>query len=588
MKAVYPKPIDISRFLGLNESIGESEVRIGEAVDMKNFRITNNYKLQKRSGYVAQFTALGTGSLNGMWHGIIDGTEMIVFSYATKLYKWTMSDSPVEIGAITNAFARFFLFSDTLYIINGADFKSYDGTTYQDVDPYIPTVAIEAPPAGGGTLYEEINLLTGKKKQTFVGDGAETTYQLAETGIDATTIILDIDGTSKTEDTHFTVNRTNGTIDFSAGTSPHGAPANEAEVTIQWEKVASGHADLVKKNTCFLLFGVGNDTNVFLWGNPAYPNRRMRSGTLLPNYWPVNNFTLIGSDEFAITDIVPQYDTMVIFKEDRTYFSSPEYSSATEKYEYVVYPLNDSVGNAAEGQAQLLDNNPVTLHQGSIRMWQASQVRDERNVVTISDRIMNSLSSVDLSAAVTVDFQKKKEFWVNIGSDVFVYNYGNDTFYKYDNISADCFLEADGELYFGSAGTIFKFDDDEYDDPDGAVEAKWESGFTDFGIGHLRKNSRKLWITINPENRVLADVTFRTDRKAVNKEVTAKYAFASFEDVDFSNYSFSTSRALQPFRFKMRAKKYAYIQFVISNDTANTSLTVLSLKVLAEATGEIK
>jgi hypothetical protein len=45
-----PKPFEIEKFLGVNESVGETQIKIGESVFQRNFRITNNYKAQKRNG----------------------------------------------------------------------------------------------------------------------------------------------------------------------------------------------------------------------------------------------------------------------------------------------------------------------------------------------------------------------------------------------------------------------------------------------------------------------------------------------------------------------------------------------------------
>ena len=53
----------------------------------------------------------------------------------------------VNIGTMTDAPTRGFFFRNVdddpkLYFMNGVEFKEWDGTTFQDVDAYIPTVAI--------------------------------------------------------------------------------------------------------------------------------------------------------------------------------------------------------------------------------------------------------------------------------------------------------------------------------------------------------------------------------------------------------------------------------------------------------------
>ena len=118
-------------------------------------------------------------------------------------------------------------FADKIYLQNGEDYKVWYGTgLFTDVSEsaYIPLVYINTPPAGGGTAFDEINLLTPKKHQQFDGDGVASTYQLAETNIDSIDQVY-VDGVLKTVTTDYTVNLTNGTVlpvtpaNFTSGTN---------------------------------------------------------------------------------------------------------------------------------------------------------------------------------------------------------------------------------------------------------------------------------------------------------------------------------------------------------------------------------
>lgn len=589
-----PPPIEISRFLGLNESVGETEIRLGESVRQVNFRITQDYKAEKRTGHNTFIDYENSKDVQGLWYGTIASKEVLISVNDGKVYEYNFStETNTQIGTLTDGKTSIFYFQSKLYFLNGTDYKEYDGTTFQDVDAYVPTVVIGTNPATSeGSNYESVNLLTGAKKQQFIGDGVTTEYQLAETNIDADTVLAWVNGATKTEDTDFTVNRATGKTTWTT------APLEDDDVYFQWVKTESGNADLVKKNRFFLISGPGNDTAIFLWGNPDYPNRRSWSGTLKANYFPTTNFTLIGSNQYAITDIKPQYNRQIIFKEDRTHYSYPEFSSTTGTYDYPVYDLNEKVGNIAYNGVQIIKNSPVSLHGQSLWLWSNTNVEDERNAEVISERIRKSLSSLDLSQAVTFDYQNEKEYWLNIGDTVYIWNYGNDTFYTYDNIQAMCFINVNGVVYFGTNGTVERFGKlllndagNMYLDDNGTeITAELELGFTDLGVNHLLKNSRKMWVTIQPYSNTSLKLLWETDRKALSEEKAIEISFKlmDYGDIDYGDWSYETNRNPQPYRKKIRAKKYTYIKFIFKNEELNEQLVILSVKIESEANSEVK
>lgn len=590
-----PKPIECNAFLGLNEAYGDTEVRLGEAIYMRNFNITNNMKLRKREGFTRFVTGVTDKPIQGMWHGLLGASTLLIFCYNAKVYKYNMSitdtdvtladlianGTVVEVGSITDAPTSIFYFESKLYFFNGTDYKQYDGTTYADVTPYVPTVYINAPPTGGGTAFEQINLLTGQKKQTFVGDGVATEYTLVESGITSVDSVK-VNGVTKALTTDYTVNLITGKVTFTAGS----IPADEAEVEILWTKATSGHADLVKKNKYAMLHGIGNDTNIFVWGNSSFKNRLTFSGALQAGYFPVNNYINIGTDDTAITDVVTQYSRQIIFKEDRTYYSTSEYSDVLDDYVFTIRDLNEAVGNVGFNTVQVIDNSPVSLKSHSVWKWVGTSVEDERNAKVISDRVNKSLADLDLSTAVTFDNQSEKELWINIGSTVYIYNYGNDTWYVYDNISAKCFLDIDGTVYFGDGhGNIERFVG-ALNDNGVAIASEWDSGFIDFGAYEYKKNSRDMWLAIEPATRTSVTVKCPTNR--INKEeptlktFTVGYTLFDFGDIDFGDWSFETNRNPQTRHIKIRSKKYTSIQFIFTNAEVDESLILLSFKVNVE------
>ena len=590
-----PKPLEISNFLGLNESVGNTEMKTGEFSFLENFRITKNYKLQKRPGH-HNFVEFGAGNVNGMWQGTLASKNIMLMCWDGDVYEYDMditttttdiTDLVTEgtvtvVGSITATSTDIFWFKDSVYFINGTDYKVYDGTTYQNVDPYIPTVALNAPPLGGGTLFEESNLLTGKKTQTFVGDGT-VLYQLAESGIDATVLVVTVDGVSKTEGSDFTVNRTLGQVTFAV------APVNLSIVSVTWDKVEAGNADLVKNHKFGVLFGVQNDTNVFIFGNPNERNVFRFSGVGKANYFPSNSFVGVGSTQYSITDLTPQYQTLFVFKEDSTKIVNPtinpNYADNTglNPYNFGYEGLNNAIGNKAPNMVQLIKDNPLSFDGYSFRLWGSTKgVRNEVEPSVVSDRIKLSLQSLNLTNAVTFDYEFQKELWVNINSTVYVWNYGNDTMYKYTNIQATKFIDVGGDIYYGGNGVIEHVSEDYV--ADGAVLGTTipcvaKLGFSDLDTLNLQKNMRDEWIAIEPSTRTSVDVKFATDRKNEEdaKTYTLEYITMDFDDMDFDDFSFLGGINPQPKRLRAKIKQFTYLQCIFENDTNNQTLTVLKV-----------
>ena len=600
-----PSPIELSKFLGINEAVGETELEVGEALICDNFRITKDYKLQKRPGH-HKFVNFGAGNVQGIAEFQLNGKNIMLICWNGQVYEYNLSiavDNTLIselitigvvtiIGNITDVKTSMFWFEGKVYFLNGTDYKEYDGTTYQDVVPYIPTVAINAPPAGGGTLFEEVNLLTGQKSQTFIGDGSSTLYQLAETTIDADEVLASISGVPKTEGVDFTVNRTLGQVTFTV------APGNELPVIITWVKAVAGSTDLVKNNKYAIAYGVENDTNLFIWGNPNEKNRFRFSGILKANYFPVNSFVSVGTDEFAITDLEPQYQSLLVFKKNETKIVTPElnpnYANNTglNKFNYPYRDLNVAVGNLAPNQVRLIENNPLSLDGFSMWLWSsATSVEDERNARIISDRLKLSLQVLDLSTAVTFDNQNEKEYWLNIGGYVYIWNYGNDTFYRYSNVAATEFIEIEGQIYFAGNGFVSRFDESYTADGEllgDSIPCRAVTGEYDFDALETRKKMNKEWIAIKPDNDTSIEIKFLTDKinEQDAKTLIVSYELFSFDDIDFDDFTFNTNRQSQVTRKKKKVKKFTYLQIILENNTNDETLVLLKLKLQVIAQGE--
>ena len=595
-------PITINKFLGLNLSnTGDTQIKLGESGNMTNFYITNDYKLRKMYGYKS-FYDFET-PIKGMASVVLNKIHYLLVATDGKLYYFLSDELDDEenwgtlqahlIGTIGTGDCSFFTFDNKVYILCGK-YMSWDGLTLQEVDGYVPLVYINTPPAGGGTEYEQINMLTGKKYMTFNGDGTSTEYHLPQQNV-SSIYKVEVDGETKTVSTDYTVNLTNGTVTFTTAPS-----SNMDNIAIYWEKDDNNRSK-IEKMKFGTIFGGDVDTRVFLYGNPDEQNRIRFSGPELDEkhsrpsveYFPTFNQLDVGPKNFAVTDLTRQYDRLLITtnKPEAYYLTIGTLQIDEDRTETSVqtFPLNESHGNIAMGQGRVLNNDPVTIEDGAIIKWKSTNVRDERNMSEISQKIKLDLIDTNLVNVKTLDHQTDNQYWVAKNNRIYIYNYFNETFSRI-SIAHDLthIVDLDGNVYMSTdTGKLMKFGE-QFDDFDGVtINARWEMDFYDFETPYLRKTMKKLWVLMQPQAKASAEVGYITNKNESPVKKRIEYSLVFFDDVDFNNFSFQISNNPQPFRLKLKAKKFTNLKIVIENKE-KTDCTILALSLRVETGGESK
>lgn len=596
------QPYTIDRFLGVNKSETETLLQLGEASSMSNWMITDDLKLKKMFGYTELFESLGAHKINGHWYGNLSGTAHFLFACNGHVYEHDLdAGTNTDLGSIVDAYpTNFFVINNTVYILDGTDMYQWSGSgSIASVVGYVPTVFTAAPPTGGGTILESINYLTGTKIMKFSGDNSATVYQLAEYEIDSVDTVS-VNGVTKTVTVDYTVNLTAGTVTFEPA-----PPTGVNNVIITWTKEVAGDRETITKN---MYYGGNYYSRIWLFGNPDHLNTRYPSGITLagvsdPTYFPKFGDSDVG--EYEITDMCIQYNKQLIFTNGDANGASAWYSEQ-ETYTdpstgiittlFPVFPMSDKVGNIAKGQTRIIRNNPFTLWKG-VYQWVSTYVLNEKNVEWMSKRIQNDLDEVDLSTAVTFDWDDKGVYLISVGTRIWCYNYrvpGNEqeagVWYILDiPDTPTCFTIIDSELYFGTTnGQIMKFSESALTYNGTTINSEWEMGYTNFGVEWLQKFVQRMFISILPYTNTHVDIYVSTDVKASYEFVkTIQYALSSFDTWDFSTFSFQTNYSPQPFKVKLRAKKINYLKIKLVNND-NDKATVLSITLPTRTGGEIK
>lgn len=573
----------VGSFLGLRESgSGMGSLKKGESPAMKNLRVTSDHSLVRRSGW--RRVCRGSGEGRGMFIGNVGGRISTVWVSGDKVLLLD-GEEALEIGTLESKSGRVCLFSfrSKLYFLDGVRIKVWDGAVFSDIKPYIPTVAISCDWQGAGTPFEEINLLTGQRKQSFTPDGEHSTYRLAEQGIDSVDEIVK-SGVSISKK-KYTVNTEAGTVTF------ENIPAEAApnSLVITYTKTADGHADSVHRMRCATSYGGDNDTRVFLWGDAQQPSCVRYSeyfdGEAGMEYFPELNYNSIGTGEI-ITDVIRHYDRLMLFTRDGAYQCVGEKKTDADGKEYTLYPIttvSTQVGCAVQGFAVLMDNAPVTLAESGIYRWRSSSIRDERNAEEFGERIRNGLDKMGTDGVISFDNSPMRELFIAKGNSIYVYNYGIDAFYYYEGINGVCFaLDPDGNLWFTDPdGSLCLVCDTDLDG-DAPIDFIWESGYETF-LELDTQNVHRLEFDVFPQCETAFEAVWVTQHSTGRGErMEVEHSAIDLSRLAFDKLCFNTAVTPVKLHKRIKTKRAQGFKLILKSCKESKDLHLLGISVIGK------
>lgn len=578
------KVYQIKKWLGVNESPdGDTGLKMGEAAEMRNFKITSENHLQIRPGYGVYATLDGENPVLGMWEGYVKGNHHVVASCGGKLWDIT-NGTAQEKGNLVGEKAFFFGFSDKLYILTGSEYYSWDGESAPVVvEGYIPVVATAVAPNGAGTIIEGVNCLTGKRRADFSPDGTAKDFFLPEKNIKE---VVSVTGTTAT----YTVDVATGKVTFASA-----PPAGTNTIEITWDAGKDSRAKIIGMQYAELFNGQ-TDSRVFLYGNGT--NETVYSGIEehgvgSAEYFPDLNVIAVDSANTPITAMIRHYNSLLIFKTDSAYCC--EYSTLTLNNQVVAAfytsSLNREIGCTAPGQALLVNNDARTLYGRSVYDWSLTSngIRDERNAKRISDRVAATLGSFDFSNCLCFDDEWRQEYYVIYDGRAVVHNYKNDTWYLYTNFPVTSIVSVGEHIYFGTKnGEVMEFSRNYRNDNGDPIDAYLASGSMDFEMDWRKKYSSLIWVSIKPESRAAIYATAESNVKSDYPSKLISTSLATFTNVSFAHWSFNTNRKPQLVRAKLKVKKATYYKFVLYSNSTSTTATVLNVDFQVRHTGNVK
>lgn len=608
----------IKQWLGLNESPdGDTKLRLGEAAVMQNFRVTRDGNLQKRPGLKRLWTpdpGMPT-ALRGAWSGEVAGKMRVIAVLDDEVYSLLDNNGDWQnerLGSIERPSGGIasdrllFGFQGKLYIVGYTKLYVYDGAGFAAAEPYVPLVEVGLTPLGDGTLLEQVNKLTGKRRVWLSPDGRAASFQLPE----APLVSIDYaKNTATGAAVGFTANAQTGTISFSA------APAQGvSSIEVGYTAVSQqGLPPEIARATNAELYNGDQLNRVFLYGgggNQAVYSGVNYSGEPDASYFPDLNVVSAGDSGERITNLIRYNSRLLCFTENAAYtiqYGQMTLPDGALTAAFYVTPVHKTLGCDVPGSAQLVMNSPVVLHRGDLYAWVGSDSgnmsADERQAKRISDRVHKTLGGMG-GGLCCFDDNRSQEYYVSRPGtgETLVWNYAADAWYCYTGVrmayafslgGALCFFQRGMSLPGGPKTAVFTLDEATPCDETGsggrqAIDCRWESGSMSFEADYRRKYSAMLWVGIRPARHGEVLVTVKTDRSGSLTEKLVGHSWASFAGASFAAWSFNTSRRPNLRRLKIKAKKFVYYKLIFRTNTDDSTATVTAADIRVRYTGYSK
>ena len=429
-------------------------------------------------------------------HTMFDAPVYGVFFYAdsmlvhsgTKLYKVSGTTKTELYTGLKAANSDGFIFENIWYFKDGLHYLQYDGKTIKEVEGYVPTTSIARKPSGGGTIYEDVNMLTGRRINTFLADGS------SEFLLDAKNIDTDFKPIVKVDDkevTAFTVDYAEGKIKFNVVPS---APLTDGRdnVSVEFKKTVEKYRGSILNCTILQVF----DNRVFFSGNKDVPNCVWHCSLNDPTYISDLDYYREGVDEAQVKGMVAGNNALWVFREPSESNTNVFYHTPTIDDEYgKIYPsTHSSVTTGCVGKAINFNDDIVFFSERGMEGISGD--------VTTEQAVAHRSTLVDRKMIAEQDYRNMiLEEWegyllVFIGDKVYLADsrtaFTNEGHVEYDwfywkmGKRITCAKVNDGILYLGTEDGVYTLTDMTSD-----VECWWTTPKDKFKHPHMQKTTNK-------------------------------------------------------------------------------------------------
>ena len=489
----------------------------------------------------------------GVFFYKVGNTQMQLIHSGTTLYKLVDGEIETLFEGLKPANSQSFIYNNIWYFKDGLHYLRYDGETIEEVTGYIPTTSIGRKPAGGGSTYEDVNMLSDMRINMFLADGKSTDFYLDAKDIDSDVHPFVMVNNEPLNITEFDVSFSEGKITFA--TAPE-APLTDGQdnVYVRFKKKVTGHRDRINNCTLLQVF----DNRVFFSGNQDYPNVLWHCSLNDPTYCSDLDYYNEGMDLAEIKGLVAGNNALWVLKEPSQANTTIFYHNPVVDADYgKIYPSTHS--DIAEGCVGKAINFNDDICFFSNRGMEAIN-----GDVTTEQVIARRSMMVDSKLVAEEDYKEMLlEEWegyllVFIKNKVYLADsravFTNENHIEYEwfywelGKNVTCTMVHDGVLYLGAEDGVYTLTDNE-----ASVESYWTTPIDKFKHPQYQKTTNKRGCVVEATGDITVYVkTDKTDWEKINEYKNVTDYFVSrikrkkFKDIQVkfhSNTRFSLETA---------------------------------------------
>lgn len=381
-----------------------------------------------------------------------------------------------------------FIYDDVFYFLDGKHYVQWDGKSgMKEVEGYIPTTTKSRNPMGGGKTYEDVNMMSDYRKNSFISDGVAMEYWLDVTSIDGDYLPLVTVNGVECDYSEYRVDYDKGCIIFLNNPPDKPQTPGQDNVVIQFKKAVvdengvNKYKDAIKNCTILQEF----DNRVFFSGNPEYPNMMWHSSLHNPAYVSDLDYYEKGMDDAAIKGLVAGENALWVFRQPSDANTTIFYHTPSVDDTYgKIYPSShSSIATGCVGKAVNFNDDIVFFSdrgmEGISGGILTERVCSHRS--TVVDRKM--CAEPNYKQMVTAEWEGY--LFVFIGNKAYLADsrqmYQNENHYEYEwfywelEHEVICATVKDGVMYLGTKSGIYTLTDTEAN-----IESYWTTPIDKF------------------------------------------------------------------------------------------------------------